>query len=331
MHIPVFSGLRVVDFNPGINLELSNQTWRFSCPEGSRQDVRFTVRGAQALDADNGCITVHTRAGTVRIQSALVNGDVPRQSSISCEENTVCIHAADRASGLLELSLAGNDRAKRQQRIYSTYIGSPADDNPVDFAVDSAGNFLFIGYTDLHSLPVCDGSTLFIGSYNTDFDCWLGKLSPDLSILYWQTYLAGSETDLPDRMTVDTEGSLVAIITTVSADLPLIQGYDLTFNGLWDQFLFKLNPQGDELLFTTYFGGSSADSYAQGLALAANNDVIFSFTSFSVDIPAPNGFCPDNQGGRDNYIGGCPRMVWSCWPVPTWVPTVIMIRAVGWL
>jgi len=84
--------------------------------------------------------------------------------------------------------------------------------------------------------------------------------------------------------------------------LPLTQGYDLTFNGGVDVYVFKLNPEGDELLFTTYFGGSNTDWRTTGMDLADNNDIVFTCFTCSVDLPTPNGYCPNNQGGWDAFV-----------------------------
>ena len=302
-HIPVYTGVRVHHFAPGVTLELRRQGWCFICRD-RHMEATISPRGQLGLQETDGSIRLHTQAGDIVLQNPTLQSTHSRPSEVTIAGNTIHLEAREGPLGQTgrpshEITAARG----RQQRLYSTYIGSQGNDNSKDFIIDSTGAIVFLGQSDVLSLPACDGSTCYVTGCKSEDDCWMGKLSADLSTLLWQTYISGSQEEYAFKLALGDSDSSVVACHTKSNDLPVTQGYDLTYNGSIDIYLFSLNAAGDTLLFTTYFGSSGSDQYPYGLDLAANNDILFYFSTYSVDIPAPNGFCQTNQGGRDNYIG----------------------------
>ena len=81
----------------------------------------------------------------------------------------------------------------------------------------------------------------------------------------------------------------VPSISTQSSDFPMKNAYDSTFepDGLGDGFVAKINPNGNDLIFSTYLGGSYHE-FPQGIAVDTSNHVYVGGYTASVDFPTVN-------------------------------------------
>lgn len=144
-----------------------------------------------------------------------------------------------------------------------------------------------------------------IGKYDKNFEL---ILDPVVSLLY-STYMGGSDTELYTRMTIDKAGQVHFTGYTYSIDYPTKNAYQGSKNYGLDAIVTKLNASGSDLIFSTYFGGSSYE-YFSTIAIADNGDVYIGGDTFSDDMPAFNG----PIGWKDvflarfdangNYLGG---------------------------
>ncbi len=61
-------------------------------------------------------------------------------------------------------------------------------------------------------------------------------------------------------------------------NFPVVAGYDMTHNGLYDAFVAKVNAAGTALVYCTYLGGS-ADDIGIGIAIdGSGNAYIAGYT-----------------------------------------------------
>jgi len=91
---------------------------------------------------------------------------------------------------------------------------------------------------------------------------------------------------------------------TKSEDYPITSGcYDNTLNGTEDAFVFKLNKDGSDLLYSTFVGGNSADcSYS--ITLDTERNAHITGRTYSTDFPTTSG-CLDNSyngGNTDIFV-----------------------------
>ncbi len=156
------------------------------------------------------------------------------------------------------------------QLIYSTYLGGSSFDGAKSVAVDFAGNAYITGVTQSIDFPT---QNPIYDALNGDTDAFVVKINPTGSALVYATYLGGSDREDefgPERaggIAVDSSGNAYVTGCTTSADFPTvapIQGYGGFGN--CDAFVTKLNTTGDALIYSTYLGGSGADS-ANAIAL----------------------------------------------------------------
>jgi len=156
---------------------------------------------------------------------------------------------------------------------YSTFLGGSGLEQARGVAVDEAGLAYVVGSTTSDDFPTTGG---VVGrQFRGGTDAFVMKVDPaqgrDDSILY-STYLGGAGLDQANGVAVDTapDGEVFAYITGVtdSANFPTATTLH-TLRGRADAFVAKLNGDGDELSYSTYFGGTG---YDEGFAIAVDAD-----------------------------------------------------------
>jgi hypothetical protein len=166
--------------------------------------------------------------------------------------------------------------------VYAGYIGGNADDAGLGIGVDSAGSAYVTGYakSDQTTFPVTLGPDL---THNGDFDAFVAKVNAPGTALLYAGYIGGPGNDQGHGIAVDSGGNAYVTGPTSSPQgtFPVTGGPDLTFNGIFDAFVAKVNGLGTALVYAGYIGGAAHD---QGEAIAvdsAGNAYVTGFTASS--------------------------------------------------
>jgi len=164
--------------------------------------------------------------------------------------------------------------------VYLTYLGGSGDDAAYDLALDSKGNAYLTGFTDSPNFPVTNstpgingvpGLSTQIGGTNDvkinvyHQDAFVAELNTNGSALVYSTYLGGSDNDVAAGIAVDTTGSTYVIGYTYSTNFPCTNAYQNLLQGNDDAFITKIAPNGTNLVYSTYFGGTNTDE-GEGIA-----------------------------------------------------------------
>ncbi len=127
--------------------------------------------------------------------------------------------------------------------VYCGYVGGKQHDYAVDVALDAAGNAYIAGQTasketDAFPLKVGPDLTYNGGTYD-DFVC---KIDPAGKRLIYCGYIGGDNWDDIYGIAVDRSGNAYVTGKTRSTEqtLPVVNGPDLTFNGLEDGWVAKI-------------------------------------------------------------------------------------------
>jgi hypothetical protein len=145
---------------------------------------------------------------------------------------------------------------------YSTYLGGSGSDQAFGLAVMN-GEAYVTGATDSLNFPTTNA---FRNSNQGGQDAFVAKLDSAGTVLIYSTYLGGSSgaTTLPEigfGVAVNGNGEAIVVGTTPSNDFPLVAPIRPVITGSNnDAFVTKLNAAGNQLLFSTYLGGSGFDS-----------------------------------------------------------------------
>ncbi len=144
--------------------------------------------------------------------------------------------------------------------IFSTFLGGSLHDLGRDIVVDSENNIYLIGTTASPDFPTTNFSynPLFRGT----LDVFISKLSPDGSYMLYSTYIGGSFDDYGRAIAIDSNNFMYITGYTSSADFPTTFGsYDPIFNGGTDVFVCKISPDGSNLTYSTFIGGSEVTAF----------------------------------------------------------------------
>lgn len=162
---------------------------------------------------------------------------------------------------------------------FATFAGKAAADSLRGIAVDGSGNVYVAGTTLSPDLSRSVGPN-FGGAFGTSLmpvgDAFIAKFTSTGTLAYL-TYLGGDWEDCAMAIAVDREGNAYLTGFTTSPNFPTTPGVRQTRNAgtagnpiirFGDAFVAKLNPAGDQLLYSTLLGGARDDA---GTAIAIDS------------------------------------------------------------
>ena len=201
--------------------------------------------------------------------------------------------------------------------IFSTYFGGENQDELKEdlyedefqrIAVDPAGFIYVCGATMSTSFPVTAGAFqtrhAMDANLGSNWDAFISKFTPDGSALVYSTYVGSVLDDIAYAVAADAVGS--AYVTGLmetnldAGTVPL--GFQPTpgFGGS-DGWVAKLTPDGSNLEWCSYLGGSGPDQ-GLGLALDQDNNVFVTGITSSLDFPTVDAPQPQIGGGQDAFV-----------------------------
>jgi len=202
---------------------------------------------------------------------------------------------------------------------YSTFLGGDSYDYGYGIAVGPDDYAHVAGYTrSTDTFPVANAYQSTHGGNN--YDAFVVKTLGD-SLVY-STYLGGSGNEQAYRsIAVDDAGNTYVGGYTNSPDFPTVNPYQAAHDSSWDIFVSEFNPQGSDLICSTYLGAGGID-YCYGLALDNSAGVYLTGYTSSGDFPVSNPYQSTEAGGT--YDAFVSKLTLSCHltsPTPTSSPT----------
>jgi hypothetical protein len=179
---------------------------------------------------------------------------------------------------------------------YSTLLGGNGTSRATAIATDSSGNAYVAGYTDALDWPTTSGAAGSAGGV----DVVVAKISLATGKLVYMTYIGGNNDDRASGIQVDSSGAAYVTGMTSSPNFPVVSAYQSVLKGSRDAFLTKLNAAGTQVVFSTYFGGSSLDA-GNALALLGSTVYVAGDTQSS-DMPTLSPYQSLNKGRQDAFV-----------------------------
>lgn len=152
------------------------------------------------------------------------------------------------------------------------------------------------GRDSAQALAVEGENAYFAGKAGGDVS--VGKLNIEGSAIEWITTFGGSANEEAWGLEVDPNGLVVVAGSTSSLDFPLVDPVQSSLGGATDAFLTVLDPSSLSLVFSTYYGGSGAET-GHALGLRGDNAYLAGFTT-SLDYPTTDG--STNKGSTDVFV-----------------------------
>ena len=210
--------------------------------------------------------------------------------------------------------------------LYSTFLGGDESEVPHSLIVNSKDQLVVFGTTSSSTFPVTKGAmdekfnggtflngppvTTNIGFFSGT-DIFVSLISEDGSKLLGSTYVGGSENDgLHDyraldiqnygdefrgEVNIDLQDNIYVASISSSANFPVIAAIQKK-NSAYDAVVFKLSPNCERLLFSTFLGGNNYDA-AYGLRIDKAGSIYVCGVTLSKDFPITNGALKKSLGG----------------------------------
>lgn len=211
--------------------------------------------------------------------------------------------------------------------MYSTYLGGSGSETPNSIICNAAGQLFVFGVTSSNNFPITAGA--FQGSFmggppetenNIPFtngvDLFVVKLNPNGTALLGATFVGGMSTDglntgilqfnygdqFRGEIVLDAQGNPCVASTTLSANFPTSNGFQLFLSGTQDGVVFKLNANLTGMLWSSFLGGTGLDC-ANSLQVASTGEIYVAGGSTSTSLNFGNGHQLTNAGGlSDGFV-----------------------------
>ncbi len=189
---------------------------------------------------------------------------------------------------------------ERGDLVYSTFFGGLRAEEVNDMVADSVGNLYLGGEVYSDDFPLIDPWSDAVFGLG-DEDVFITIFNAHGEMVY-STYVSAEHRDQVFRIAVDREGYVYGTGMTSSATFPLVNPFQSTYGGDWDDcFVFKLDPWTNTMIYSTLLGGSGRDE-CWGLAVDDEGAAYVTGFTTSPDFPVANALEPEHNGYYDAFV-----------------------------
>jgi gliding motility-associated-like protein len=301
---------------------------------GNPSEIQLEYEGIDGLVLEKGALKISTSVNEIIEQKPyayqLVNG---------IKKKVKCNFKLEGSIVSFEFPRGYNKNKKLiidPTLVFASYSGSTVDNWGYTSTFDDAGHLYGGGATFGIGYPTTTGAFQlnFAGGNGTHLagtDITISKFSPDGTSLIYATYLGGNGNESPHSLIVNDNQELLIMGTTSSNNYPVTaSAYDTSFdggityttfhphyNGGSDIVITKIDSAGQNLLGSTYMGGSGndglntstllrknyADEFRGEIIIDDSNNVYVASTTFSTDFPTTTGVFQANlSGGQEGCV-----------------------------
>src|SRR5205085_3379291 len=145
-------------------------------------------------------------------------------------------------------------RADGTTVLWSTYLGGRGQDAAFAVAIGPDGGVYVTGYVESPDFPTVKPAQ---AANAGGTDAFVVKLNAAGSAVEYATFIGGSNADSGSGIAVDSTGAAYVVGATGSANFPVVKPIQPTLARPDDQdgFVFKLDPAGSALVWSTFLGG----------------------------------------------------------------------------
>ncbi len=290
----------------GIAVDSAGNTYLVGTTTSPDFPLTSSAFGSAASGQNCAFVTKINPTGTGIVWSVCLANSKGNAISLDGSGN---VYVLTNSSTVSKLSAAA-DKIVYKQTVSGTVSAIAADATGNVYVAGSAGQGFPTtagAFQKILAPGTCNSATLPLVNPYPCPDAIVVKLATDGSVVY-ATYLGGSGPDQANAIAVDSGGNVWVTGGTVSPNFPVTPGaFDSTFGGeidlgplqFGDAFAAKLDPTGSKLLYSTYLGGSAADS---GFAITVDSagSAYVGGSTQSANFPTTPGVIQSAYGGGDS-------------------------------
>jgi len=302
--IPTFEKVRIEGVYPGVDLVHYGNQRRLEfdflvAPETDPNVICFRIEGAESVRLDDdGDLVLSVRGGEVELREP-----VAYQVRDGVRSPVFAQYALEKGN-LVRFEIGAYDPG-RELVIdpifeYSTFLGAGGMERGLSIAVDDTGVYV-VGRTDSNNFPTSDDGA--DRTHNGGTDAFVTKFNLAGTDILYSTFLGGGDEDIAFAVAVDGTGHAYVGGGTRSGSFPTTQdAFDTNKSGGQDGFVTKLNPDGSDLVYSTFLGGSD-DDVVFGLVLDNQERALVTGQTLSGNFPTTqDGFDESHGGMSDAFL-----------------------------
>ncbi len=122
----------------------------------------------------------------------------------------------------------------------------------------------------------------------------------DVDPMRFSTFFGSTQHDMGKGIALDTDGNIIVVGQTTGI-IPTLNAFDDSYNGGTDIFVLKLAPSGNQILFSTYIGGSDIDQ-VECVSVDEMNYIYITGETESEDFPLESAAYTNHSGGGDAFM-----------------------------
>ena len=179
---------------------------------------------------------------------------------------------------------------------WSTYFGGENFDSIQGLSLGNNGELFISGQSGTANLPGA------VNNRNQPNDAFVSKISSSDGSAEWTRYLGGNSVDSARTdPVVDSEGNIYILGHTYSTDFPTVDPAFSSLSSSRNAFISKLSPDGTELKWSTYFGGTSNNSVTSAVLTEAGYLALAGYSQNGIPITSGPSF-QGSAGDLDGYV-----------------------------
>jgi hypothetical protein len=307
--VPTYGKVQWAQPYPGVDLVLYGHhrelEYDFRLAPGANPAlIRWSFEGASEVSIDpQGALVLKTAGGTLKHHAPLAYQEVNGGRQIVPAQFKTFASAKGASETLVGFELGAYD-GKLPLIIdpvleFSTFMGGTGEDRAYGVAVDARGAVYVIGQSTSPNFPLANPvqNTLAGG-----FDVFVVKIDPVAHGVAYSTLLGGSGDDKGCSLAVDSAGNAVITGITQSTNFPMARAFQEKFGGGdRDGFMAKLSSAGNELVFSSYLGGSGSDD-AISVAVGPGDVISIVGGTSSIDFPVQGALQATKRGKYNCFV-----------------------------
>ena len=306
--IPMYSQVRYHGLYPGVDLVYYGHQGQLEydlelAPGKDPRQARFRIEGAaRARLNPSGDLVLEANGGEVVLRRPVA------YQGTGADRRMVAVRYLQR--GAKEWGF-GVGAYRRDESLtidpflnYATYLGGNGGDVAYAIAVDSSNDAYVAGSTLSTNFPQ-------VNQYQTgsggNGDCFVSKLNSAGSKLIYSTYLGGSGQDNAYGLALDAGGDAYVTGQTASSDFPVFPpaktsstsptpAFQTVYGGAGDAFVTVLLSTGNKLVYSTYLGGTGADS-GDAIAVDSSGNAYVTGSTQSGNFPTQSPYQANRAAG----------------------------------
>ncbi len=268
--VPNFSGIRYKEVYPGIDQVFYGNGRQLEydfvvAPETDYRQIAIDFTGTENLEINQSGELVLTVGGEKIVQKKpFVYQEIGNERREIAANYSIQNPKSKIQNPKVGFEIGEYDRSKPLTidpvLVYSTYLGGNDADGGRAIAVDDEGNVYVTGSASSSNFPTVNP---YQANEAGNGDVFVTKINAAGTAIIYSTYVGGSRGDIGWGIDFDNAGNAYVTGTTGGSisfnDFPTVNAFDNTYGGTDDAIVFKLNPTGNALLYSTYLGGSNSD------------------------------------------------------------------------